>query len=33
MKYNRYTFAELKGDIEASPVHKFTVEDLVPMLS
>jgi len=33
MKYNRYTFRELKGDIEGSPVQSFTVEDLVPMLA
>lgn len=33
MKYNRYTFAELKGDIEASPVQQFTTEDLIPMLT
>ena len=33
MKYNRYTFSELKTDIEASPVQVFTAEDLLPMLT
>lgn len=33
MKYNRYTFEELKEDIQSSPVQSFAVEDLMLMLT
>ncbi len=33
MKYNRYTFAELRGDIESSPIKMFSYQDLLAMLT
>lgn len=33
MKYNRYTFDELKSDIQASPLEAFTREDVLTMLT
>lgn len=33
MKYNRYTFDELKSDILDSPIKQFSSEDLISMLT
>jgi hypothetical protein len=32
LKYNRYTFQELKSDIEVSPDSAFLYDDLMAML-
>lgn len=32
MKYNRYTFEELKADIQAAPLESLTPEDILIML-
>ena len=33
MRYNRYSFAELKEDIQSSPIQSFAVKDLMTMLN